>query len=168
MPGECVCGPGCTCKNGDCGCGDDDICKCGPECAMDSCKTRIVLKVDGMSCGGCVGGVEQALLAVAGVVSAKVDFGTKLAVIEGQAKTPELIKAIEATGKSAVGCACKCGPGCKCVAGEGGCAVGACACDPAVCAMSAAASPAAYGTVHLALAAAVGVISGIILAKKAL
>ena len=102
----CPCGPGCKCKDGDCGCGANGICGCGPDsgCAMESCKTRIVLKVDGMACGGCVGGVEKALLAVPGVSSAKVTFANKLAVIEGTAKTPDLVKAVEATGKSAVGC----------------------------------------------------------------
>ena len=78
---------------------------------MANCQQRVVLKVDGMTCGGCVGGVEKSLLAVPGVSSAKVTFSNKLAVIEGTAKTPELIKAIQATGKSAVGCVTHATPG---------------------------------------------------------
>ena len=117
--------------------------------------------------GGCVGGVKAALLAVPGVTSATVDLATKLATVEGKAKTPELIKAIAATGKSAAGCACNCGPGCSCVAGECGCAVGSCKCDPTSCTKTVFATP-KYETVHVALAAVVGVLAGVVLAKKAL
>lgn len=132
---------------------------------MDGCTQRVVLKVEGMTCGGCTGAVTKALEAVQGVKSAKVDLATKLATVDGTAKLPDLLKAIAATGKTAAGCACNCGPGCACVAGECGCAVGACKCDPSTCTKT---SFPKYAETHLALAAACGALVGIVLAKTLL
>ena len=194
---SCKCGPDCKCTDGDCGC-NMGKCGCDPtECPKG--ETTVALKVEGMTCGGCVGGVKRALEAVEGVSSATVDLASKLATIKGTAKAPALIAAIEATGKKATGksrihasphkhthtpaaptltwrertvpptagCACTCGPGCACVAGECGCAVGACACDPAVCAKTSLGSSSDF-TIKLMLAAAVGALAGIVIAKKVL
>ena len=125
----------------------------------------IVLKIDGMTCGGCVGTIEGALKKVDKVETVSVNLKNGLATIKGPSTAiPALIAAVEATGKKAVSCACNCGPGCKCAAGECGCAADACACDPS-CPQT---TIPAYGTVHLALAVAAGALAGIIIAKKML
>ena len=98
---SCKCGPDCKCTDGDCGC-NMGKCGCDPtECPKG--ETTVALKVEGMTCGGCVGGVKRALEAVEGVSSATVDLASKLATIKGTAKAPALIAAIEATGKKATG-----------------------------------------------------------------
>lgn len=60
-----------------------------------------VLRVGGMTCGGCVGGVQRALAAVDGVTSANVTLDPPLATVTGTAAAATLIAAVEAVHKSA-------------------------------------------------------------------
>lgn len=55
--------------------------------------TQCALKVSGMTCGGCAGMVEQSLLKLEGVTTAKVDFKTGEAQVSFESKktTPEKI-----------------------------------------------------------------------------
>jgi len=59
------------------------------------------LAVGGMTCAGCVSGVERALLAVPGVTSANVNLATEKAVVTGTASAQDLIAAVGAKGKTA-------------------------------------------------------------------
>ena len=61
----------------------------------------VKLHVDGMMCGHCTAKVEQALQAVVGVVSVKVDLKAELATIVGTATSAALIHATETTGHAA-------------------------------------------------------------------
>jgi copper chaperone CopZ len=61
----------------------------------------VKLHVDGMMCGHCTAKVEQALQAVVGVVSVKVDLKAELATVVGTATSAVLIHAIETTGHAA-------------------------------------------------------------------
>lgn len=61
----------------------------------------VKLHVDGMMCGHCTAKVEQALQAVVGVVSVKVDLKAELATVVGTATSAALIHAIETTGHAA-------------------------------------------------------------------
>ncbi len=54
---------------------------------QDTTETKVVFKVDGMSCGHCVGRVEKALAATAGVVEAKVDLDSGTAEVRFGAET---------------------------------------------------------------------------------
>lgn len=60
-----------------------------------------MLRVGGMTCGGCVGRVRDALAAVDGVVSAEVTLEPPAATVVGAAPTAALIAAVEAVHKSA-------------------------------------------------------------------
>ena len=67
-------------------------------------QTQIVFPVSGMTCTGCQSTVERALLATAGVVSAKADriAGTATVVFDPErANVPQLIAAVLATGYGA-------------------------------------------------------------------
>jgi copper chaperone CopZ len=57
------------------------------------------LRITGMSCGGCVGGVRDALQAVMGVSSAEVTLDPPLATVRGTAGTDALVAAVTAAGK---------------------------------------------------------------------
>ena len=62
---------------------------------------EIVLKVEGMSCQGCVKGVTAALMAVPGVTDARVDLAAAQARVrfdQAQATPEMLIQAVEAAG----------------------------------------------------------------------
>ncbi|QSE74675.1 heavy-metal-associated domain-containing protein [Aeromonas media] len=61
----------------------------------------IELTVSGMSCGGCAASLQKALLAQGAVSQARVDFGSRKAVIESELSKGELIALIEAQGFSA-------------------------------------------------------------------
>jgi len=58
----------------------------------------ITLNVANMKCAGCVSSVEQALLAVEGVESAKVSLDDKNAIISGTAEISALMKATTDAG----------------------------------------------------------------------
>lgn len=61
----------------------------------------VVLKVGGMTCGGCVASVERVLKAVPGVVAAKVQLNPGVAEVSfdpARTGTPALQAAIEAAG----------------------------------------------------------------------
>jgi copper chaperone len=61
----------------------------------------ITLKIDGMTCGGCVASVERVLKAVPGVVAAKVQLDPGLAEVNfdpARTGAPALRTAIEAAG----------------------------------------------------------------------
>ncbi|MFW5654913.1 MAG: heavy metal translocating P-type ATPase, partial [Roseicyclus sp.] len=59
------------------------------------------LAVEGMTCAGCVGGVERALLSVPGVASAHVNLATGTAVVTGTAAVDDLVAAVASKGKTA-------------------------------------------------------------------
>ncbi|MFC4161052.1 heavy-metal-associated domain-containing protein [Chitinimonas lacunae] len=62
-------------------------------------------QIEGMSCGGCVAAVEQALKSVPGVTTVRVDLGAKSALIEfdpSKTAPPALREAIEAAGYEVV------------------------------------------------------------------
>eukprot|EP01043_Picozoa_sp_COSAG02_P015374 COSAG02_NODE_654_length_18824_cov_222.971001_4_plen_1049_part_00 len=66
-----------------------------------SVEVGVTLAVDGMMCGNCEAKVRKALEGVDGVTSAEVDWEAGTAVIFGDAPMPELIDAVECTGKDA-------------------------------------------------------------------
>lgn len=64
-------------------------------------QTKIELKIEGMTCQGCVRSVEKKLSGVAGVQSAKVDLAAGKASVEydpAQADDAKLIGAVEQIG----------------------------------------------------------------------
>ena len=61
----------------------------------------VTLAIEGMTCAGCVGQVEKALLAVPGVTEASVNLATERAVVKGGAGADALIRAVAGTGKGA-------------------------------------------------------------------
>jgi copper ion binding protein len=64
-------------------------------------KTKLDLKVEGMTCGGCVRSVERKLSKVAGVESARVDLAAGKATVEyddARAQADQLIAAVEQIG----------------------------------------------------------------------
>lgn len=61
----------------------------------------ITLDIGGMTCAGCVAGVERALLAVPGVTTANVNLATERAVVHGFAAEADLIAAVASKGKTA-------------------------------------------------------------------
>lgn len=66
---------------------------------------KLELKVEGMTCAGCVRSIEKKLSTVAGVESARVDLGTGKATIEyddTRAQADQLIGAVEQIGFHAV------------------------------------------------------------------
>jgi copper chaperone CopZ len=63
---------------------------------------KVVLAVEGMTCGGCARAVENAIGEVQGVFSARVDFAAKRAEVEGQDLDPaKLLEAVEEAGFTA-------------------------------------------------------------------
>ena len=61
----------------------------------------IELTISGMSCGGCAASLQKALLAQSTVSQARVDFGSRKAVIESELSKGELLALIEAQGFNA-------------------------------------------------------------------
>lgn len=60
---------------------------------------KITLRIEGMSCGGCVRSVDKALRQVPGVSDVQVDLGAGAAAVEGDDLLPELLtEAVEAAG----------------------------------------------------------------------
>lgn len=59
------------------------------------------ITVEGMDCGGCENAVETALESVTGVESAAADRTAERATVEGDARTDELVAAVEDAGFSA-------------------------------------------------------------------
>jgi len=70
---------------------------------MDNKSQTIVLRISGMSCGGCAATVEKALRSVAGVESVKIDLQSGMAEVRAnQAINPaELIAAVTIAGYGA-------------------------------------------------------------------
>ena len=66
-----------------------------------SVEVSVTIAVEGMMCGNCEGKVRKALEAVDGVRSADVDWEAGTAVVYGDAPMPDLIDAVECTGKDA-------------------------------------------------------------------
>ncbi|MDH3231352.1 MAG: heavy-metal-associated domain-containing protein [Alphaproteobacteria bacterium] len=68
-----------------------------------SVENTVVLKVEGMTCGHCVGRVQKALDTASGVHAAKVDLESGTAEIRFGAETDaaKLIGVVEAAGYSA-------------------------------------------------------------------
>ncbi len=66
-------------------------------------ENHIILKVEGMTCGHCVGRVQKALDEASGVVAAKVDLDSGTADIRygAGADTASLISVVEESGYSA-------------------------------------------------------------------
>ena len=61
----------------------------------------VEIAIEGMTCASCVGRVERALKAVAGVTEATVNLATEKATIKGSADSAALVAAIEASGYEA-------------------------------------------------------------------
>jgi len=59
------------------------------------------LSISGMSCAGCVAGVENALNSVAGVKSAAVNFAEHTANVSGDVSADDLLQAVKAAGYDA-------------------------------------------------------------------
>ncbi|AFQ43523.1 CopZ family metallochaperone [Desulfosporosinus meridiei] len=64
--------------------------------------SQTILKVEGMTCNHCKMRAEKALQAVSGVESVKVDLAAKEAVVTGEAKRENLVKAIVDAGYTVV------------------------------------------------------------------
>lgn len=62
---------------------------------------QITLTIEGLKCTGCANNVETALNAVPGVVSAKVNFNERTALIDGQASVESLLAAVVKAGYQA-------------------------------------------------------------------
>ncbi len=64
---------------------------------------EVVLKVEGMTCGHCVGRVQKALDTAPGVVAAKVDLASATATVRIGAgvETAVLVAAVEKAGYAA-------------------------------------------------------------------
>lgn len=60
--------------------------------------TTATLRIGGMTCAGCATSVERALANVPGVASARVNFATETATVEGEAAPEALRRAVAATG----------------------------------------------------------------------
>jgi copper chaperone CopZ len=60
-----------------------------------------MLEVKGMTCGGCLRSVQQALSSVPGVERVTVDLSSGRADVEGSAKPDALIGAVQAIGYEA-------------------------------------------------------------------
>lgn len=60
--------------------------------------TKIILKVEGMTCNHCKIRAEKALQAVSGVESVSVDLAAKEATITGEAERFSLVKAVVDAG----------------------------------------------------------------------
>lgn len=58
----------------------------------------VVLKISGMTCGGCASAVTRALSAVPGVSKAQVDLASECATVTGAARAEDLIHAVETAG----------------------------------------------------------------------
>ena len=58
----------------------------------------VSLSIEGMSCASCVGRLEQALQAVPGVASARVNLASERATVDGRADIAALVRAIENAG----------------------------------------------------------------------
>lgn len=59
----------------------------------------LTIRIDGMSCAGCVGRVEQALNAVTGVRNARVNLATESGLVEGDGLVvDDLVAALDAAG----------------------------------------------------------------------
>jgi Cu+-exporting ATPase len=68
-------------------------------------RSKLELKVEGMSCDACVRSIERKLSKVAGVESARVNLGTGKATVEyddSRAKIDQLIGAVEQIGYHAI------------------------------------------------------------------
>jgi Cu+-exporting ATPase len=68
-------------------------------------RSRLELRVLGMSCDACVRSIERKLSKVAGVESARVNLGTGKATVEyddSQARVDQFIAAVEQIGYHAV------------------------------------------------------------------
>ncbi|RMD80120.1 MAG: heavy metal-binding protein [Gammaproteobacteria bacterium] len=63
--------------------------------------SQVVLKIQGMSCGHCVGAVRQALEGVAGVRQVEVRLEEGRALVEGEADPQALVAAVKEEGYEA-------------------------------------------------------------------
>lgn len=59
------------------------------------------INVEGMSCSGCEGTVEEALAEVAGVSSVDADRESNTVSVEGDADVNDLVRAVEDAGYTA-------------------------------------------------------------------
>ena len=64
-------------------------------------KQVVHLRIRGMRCATCVHTIEQALIKVAGVVDANVNFADQTVMVNGNAKTQALIRAVKHAGYQA-------------------------------------------------------------------
>lgn len=61
----------------------------------------VILKVEGMTCGGCAASVEKAILRADPTAKVKIDLPTGRVEAESRASTAELTAAVEAAGYDA-------------------------------------------------------------------
>jgi P-type Cu+ transporter len=69
--------------------------------AVATPKVNVVLPIEGMTCATCAGRVERALSDVPGVISARVNFASRRASVEGIAgalRAPDLVAAVRRAG----------------------------------------------------------------------
>lgn len=59
------------------------------------------LRIQGISCGGCVKAIEKAIFTVPGVEEASVDFATGVATVWGDVASDKVIEAINQKGYEA-------------------------------------------------------------------
>jgi copper chaperone CopZ len=62
---------------------------------------EIVLKITGMTCGGCARTAERVLSGTSGVEVARVDLGRGIAIVKGSVAPSSLIDAVTAAGYGA-------------------------------------------------------------------
>jgi copper chaperone len=62
----------------------------------------IELKVDGMTCGGCVNSVTRAVKALDATADVRVDLATKRVSIGGKVSEQDVIRALDDAGYEAV------------------------------------------------------------------
>jgi copper chaperone CopZ len=68
------------------------------ECKAGSDFSLHHLQVEGATCGGCVKKIEQALLSVSSVTSAKMNLANGVALVNGVVQPRDLIESLENVG----------------------------------------------------------------------
>ena len=64
----------------------------------------VELSIRGMTCNGCASALTRVLSRVAGVDRARVDLTSGRALIEGEPREEDLVRAVEAAGYHAEAC----------------------------------------------------------------
>ncbi len=107
-----ACGNSCgsaqsACGSEHCGCGAPQVANqapaLAPQASLPTNAAQVVIKVDGMRCGGCVRRIEQVLAQIDGVVLAEVTFaqGARIVYFPAKVKVEALKRAIDQIGYKA-------------------------------------------------------------------